>query len=395
MRKLTELDEWPRHPTIDTFDRVVSDSPYWSDGYWFCVGDPEGAVNLITAIRFYPNTNVADAYVCASLDDGKQYNLRCSRRLRPNIDEIAVGPLWLEIVRGLRSIDFGCRENPHGIEFDLHWEGAAPVWDETPGKTGVMDGRVVFARSNYVQSGFVSGSLRVGGREFSVDERWVGARDHSWGLGDTGGGKKTNPYAAPSRAGGAGVDGAAALGHFGLRQWAIVRFPRRSLYYSLHRNAEGAFSSFESRVAYPFDAERRAWPYQDAELESIEFVGGQRRLDRAEVRFRRYGGKTDRFAMKVVSRPLYMQGGGYWGGFDDGLGRGVYRGEEVVEGDVWDVSHPTRVRDERGAPLPQNNGPWAETFARFENLDDPQEVGLGLLECVVAGPYPGIEDRSE
>ena len=51
-RRLTELDEWPRHPTIDTFDRVATDSPHWSDGYWFCIGDPEGAVNLITAIRF-------------------------------------------------------------------------------------------------------------------------------------------------------------------------------------------------------------------------------------------------------------------------------------------------------------------------------------------------------
>jgi hypothetical protein len=45
-RTLTELDEWPRHPTIDTFDRGVTDSPCWSDGYWFRVGDPEGAVNL-------------------------------------------------------------------------------------------------------------------------------------------------------------------------------------------------------------------------------------------------------------------------------------------------------------------------------------------------------------
>ncbi len=46
-RRLTELDEWPRHPTIETFDRVVTDSPYWSDGYWFCVSDPEGAVNRL------------------------------------------------------------------------------------------------------------------------------------------------------------------------------------------------------------------------------------------------------------------------------------------------------------------------------------------------------------
>jgi hypothetical protein len=87
-----------------------------------------------------------------------------------------------------------------------------------------------------------------------------------------------------------------------------------------------------------------------------------------------------------------MQGGGYWGGFDDGLGRGVYRGEEHIEGDVWDVSQPTRVCDEQGREIPQANGAWAETFARFSNLDDPEETGLGLLECVVSGPYPGVEE---
>jgi len=392
-RTLTELDEWPRHPTIDTFDRVVTDSPYWSDGYWFCVGDPDGTLNMITAIRFYPNTNVADGYACLSLDDGKQYNLRCSRRLRPRIDDIEVGPLWLEIVKGLRTMDFGCRDNPHGIEFDLHWEGAAPVWDETPGKTGVMDGRIVFQRSNFVQVGYVTGKIRVKGREFSVDESWIGARDHSWGLGDTGGGKKTNPYAAPSRAGGAGIDGAAGLRNFGLRQWALVRFPRRSLYYSFHRNAEGVFSSFLNRMVYPYDSDKRSWTYRSAEVESIEYVDGQRRLDRAEVAFHRYGGKIDRYAMQVVSKPLYMQGGGYWNGFDDGLGRGVYRGEEILEGDVWDVSHPTLVCDEQGRDIPQVNGAWAESFARFWNLDDPEETGLGLIECVVSGPYPGIDEE--
>jgi len=85
-----------------------------------------------------------------------------------------------------------------------------------------------------------------------------------------------------------------------------------------------------------------------------------------------------------------MKGGGYWDGFDDGLGRGVYRGELKVEHDVWDVSHPTVVRDLAGQVVPQRNGAWAEEIAVFENLDDPTEVGLGEFEGVVGGPYPGV-----
>jgi len=388
-RTLTELDEWPRHPTIDTFDQVATASPYWSDGFWFCIGDPEGRCNLITAIRFYPNTNVADGYACLSLDDGKQYNLRTSRRLRPRIDDISVGPLWLEIVKGLRTIKFGCHENPYGIEFDLLWEGAAPAFDEMPGRTGVTEGRIVFQRSNFAQLGHVSGRIRVQERTFDVGPSWVGARDHSWGLGDTGGGKRTNPYAAPPP-GGKSVDGAATIPEFGLRQWALVRFPKRSLYYWFHHSKDGRFTTFESHVAYPYESDRRPWPYRKAEIESIEFETGERRLRKAEVALIHYGGKVERFGMEVVSRPLYMQGGGYWEGFDDKLGRGVYRGEEIVEGDVWDVSHPTHVTGLQGDTIVQNNGAWAETFARYVNLDRPEEQGLGLLECAVTGPYPGI-----
>jgi hypothetical protein len=389
VRTLTELDEWPRHPTIDTFDQVATASPYWSDGFWFCIGDPEGRCNLITAIRFYPNTNVADAYACLSLDDGKQYNLRASRRLRPRIDDISVGPLWLEIVKGLRTIKLGCQENPYGIEFDLHWEGAAPAFDEIPGRTGVMDGRVVFQRSNFTQLGHVSGWIRVQDRKFDLDPSWVGARDHSWGLGDTGGGERTNPHAAPPP-GGTSVDGAATIPDFGLRQWALVRFPKRSIYYSFFHDKNGRFTNSQSDVAYPYGSDRWPWAYKKFEIESLEFEDGERRLHKAQLAFTRRSGRTDRFGIEVVSRPLYMQGGGYWQGFDDKLGRGVYRGEEVVEGDVWDVSHPTRVTDLQGAEIVQNNGAWAETFARYVNLDRPEEQGLGLLECVVTGPYPGI-----
>jgi hypothetical protein len=34
----------------------------------------------------------------------------------------------------------------------------------------------------------------------------------------------------------------------------------------------------------------------------------------------------------------------------------------------------------------------AESFALFTNLEDPEEKGIGLLEYVVAGPYPGIDE---
>ena len=388
-RRLTRLDEWPLHQTIDTFDSVATASQNWSDGFWNCVGDPEGRVNLITAIRFYQNTNVADGYACLSLDDGRQYNLRASRVLRPRIDEIEAGPLWMDIIEGLRTFRFGCRENEQGIEFDLLWEAAAPAWDETPGQIGVIEGRIAFQRSNYVQLGNVSGTIRVADREFQVGPEWVGARDHSWGLGgDSGTGGKIGHFVAPP----GGKRHPSTKPDFGMRHWVLARFPTRSIYYWLHHSRDDRMTVFKSHIDHPFESERPGSAYKGATVESVEFKGGLRRLERAVVALEKYSGKVDRFAMEVVSHPLYMQGGGYWGGFDDGLGRGIFRGENHLEGEVWDVSHPTRVRDLEGNPIAQSKGSWAETFARFTNLDDPEETGLGLLECVVAGPYPGIEE---
>jgi hypothetical protein len=383
-RRLTQLDEWPLHQTLDTFDQVETDNFHWSDGFWTCVGDPDGQVNLITALRFYQNMNVADAYACLSLDDGRQYNVRASRRLRPRIDQLDVGPIYMEILEGLRTFRFGCRDNPLDLTFDIGWDAAAPAWDETPGQVGRVDGRIAFMRSNYVQLGNLAGEIQIGDRHFTVGPEWVGARDHSWGVGESGTGGVMNPYAAPP--GGPRQEGIKHPG-FGFRQWSLVRFPKRSIFFWLQQTKDGPMTPFFTRVEYPFSSGRRGWSYASAEIEEAEFVNGERRLDRAVVAFKRRSGKIDRFEMKVVSQPVYMEGGGYWDGWKDKLGRGVYRGEDYLEHDVWDISHPTIVRDLEGNVLPQRKGAWAETYARFTNLDDPEETGLGLLECVIDGAY--------
>jgi len=400
-RVLTELDEWPRHQTIDTFDMVTSSNPGWSDGYWHCVGDPNGEVNLITALRLYPNTNVIDAYVILSTGEGKQYNVRATRRLRPRIDDLQVGPFWMEILRGHRTLKFGLRENPHQVEFEILWESAAPPYDEASGVRRWVDGRLVSERSNIVQLGNLSGRLKVGGREynFAVEDGWVGAKDHSWGLGDTGWGEKPNPFAAPgegqARVWGGGTPGA--------RHWALIRFPDRSMFWSIRHLNDGTYvasgtgsgevGTIHSRIDYPYGSGKEGWAYTDVAVPKTEWVDGLPRLKAAQVHFTRPDGGVDRFAIDVVSKPVYMQGGGYWGGWNDGLGRGVYRGEDHIEGEVWDVRHPVKVFDETGqTEIPQKpGGHFAELYARYTNLDNPADVGFGLHEVVFSREYQGIK----
>jgi hypothetical protein len=81
---------------------------------------------------------------------------------------------------------------------------------------------------------------------------------------------------------------------------------------------------------------------------------------------------------------VYCQGGGYFGGFDDGLGQGVYRGDYHEEGEVWDVSHPTQVVRSDSTAFEFDHA-WAESFTRLRSGD---QSGLAHYECVVIRP-PG------
>ena len=376
--RLTALDEWPRHQLPRTFDSVASDSPHWSDGYYFTLGSEDGSAGLFTAIRLYANTDVMDGYACVSVA-GVQHNLRWSRRLRPAIDELRVGPLSVEVVKPLEQLRIRCGPNPYGIEFDLHWTGLHEPYLEDY-RERVSAGRLTAQRCNYDQCCDVNGSLAVQGRRFAVSpESWVGVRDHSWGLGRTGG--PPTPAAAP-----AGEHGTAH--GFAVRQWAMVRFPRRVVFWQFHQDSGGDFPMVETRVL-PRNRDQAAWSYQGHPEITTELVPGHRRLHSGVVALPRPDGEYERFRITPVGSPVYLQGGGYFAGFNDGLGRGVYRGDEHHEGETWDVKDPSHVLDPAGLFRPRPDA-WAEGFARFENLDDPNEQGLGHLECVIAGPHTGL-----
>lgn len=374
--RLTRADEWPRHQVARTFDSVASDSPHWSDGYYFTASDDAGTASLYTAIRLYANTDVMDGYACVGID-GRQHNLRWSRRLRPAIDDLAVGPLAVEVLEPLARLRTICATNRYGIAYDLTWSGLHEPYLEAYAERWAA-GRRTAQRCNYDQCCDVTGWLEVDGRRLAVADSWVGVRDHSWGVGRTGGPPTTAAAPLPPGVGDR---------TFAVRQWVMVRFPQRVVFWQLQQDADGGFPLFESRVL-PRDAGAPRSHAEVADL-SLRLVPGHRRLRAGEIALRTSDGGVERFGFTVVGSPVYLQGGGYWQGFDDGLGRGVYRGDDHGEGEVWDVSAPDRVHDPRGLFRARPDA-WAETFATFENLDDPTERGTGHLECVIAGEHPDL-----
>ena len=377
--RLTKMDEWPRHQVGGTFDVVLDGSPHWSDGYYFTMGDEAGEVAWFMGFRLHANNDVLDAFTCIS-SDGRQHNLRWSRRLRPAIDELQCGPFSVEIVEGLRTLRTRCGPNDHGISFDLTWNGFAPAYNEER-QISIVNGRLHSDRSNYDQCSLVDGWVEFGGRRREV-HAWTGVRDHSWGIGNNTGGPRSLAVAPAPPA-----DSPAPPG---LRQWCVFRLPDRVVFWQFHHSPTGRYTKFESQCMYPYDDPRPPFAYTSIahDIQWVEVDGEPvRRMKSATITLTRPDGEIERYLVETISYPVYLQGGGYFGGYDDGLGRGVYRGDSQGEGEVWDVSHPVVAIEPKGT-MKLNAWSYAETWGRCTSLDDGAQTGTGHLECVVVGPYP-------
>jgi hypothetical protein len=378
-RRLTRFDEYPRHQAGLTFDSVVDGSPHWSDGFYFTMGDDAGEFAWFAGFRLHPNTDVLDAFTCVS-HDGRQHNMRWSRRLRPRIDELDVGPISVEIVEGLRRLRVRCDRNRHGQAYDLQWDGWCPPYNEEHVQVWV-NGRLRSDRSNYDQACTVTGWFEVGGARIDVDG-WTGVRDHSWGIGNDTGGPRAAAIAPPPE----------PPAPPGLRQWCVFRLPERAVFWQFHHPGDGApYTKFESQCMFPYGDHREPYAY-DAVEHTVEWVIDDGvpvpRLAAGAVHLTRADGGVDRFRIEPISYPVYLQGGGYFGGFDDGLGRGVFRGDVHDEGEVWEIDRAIAVRTP--TPVALQRAHYAEAWGRCTNLDDPSETGTGHLECVVLGRYPGV-----
>ena len=378
--RLTKMDEWPRHQTGGTFDVVVDGSAHWSDGFYFTMGDPTGEVAWFAGFRLHANNDVLDAFICVSAA-GRQYNMRWSRRLRPQIDDLVCGPMAIEIVEGLRTLRVTAGPNEYGIECELQWDGFCPPYNEDRVVT-IINGRLHSDRSNYDQCSTVTGWIEFGGRRVEVT-RWTGVRDHSWGVGNNTGGPRSRATAPPPD----------APELPGLRQWCVFKMRDRSIFWQFHHSRHGKYTKVETQCMFPYGSTTEPFAYTALRHLDAEWVerDGQalRRLRAVTIELTRPDEAIERYRVEPISFPVYMQGGGYWAGYDDGLGRGVYRGDLHHEGEVWDISHPTRVVEPKGIVRFRSDA-WAEAWGRCTNLDDPSDVGDGHLECVVVGPYPGF-----
>jgi hypothetical protein len=123
------------------------------------------------------------------------------------------------------------------------------------------------------------------------------------------------------------------------------------------------------------------FPVKDVE-HALEFYPGSARLRGGSITVVDGAGARTAYGIEDMGW-VYCQGGGYFGGFNDKLGQGVYRGEYHEEGEVWDCTHPVKITH-NGAEVSFGTV-LAESFVRL--TQGGRLAGMAHYECAAFGPY--------
>ncbi len=351
---LSSMDDCPLHQIADTIRHVGTSDRNFYDRYYFNLHNCSGEIFMVVGMGQYPNLGVQDAF--SVVRRGRKHKVvRASRAMGDRMDT-SVGPFRIEVIEGLKKLRCVLEPNEHGIEFDLIWQGAIPAYEE-PRMFVRRYGRVLFDTARFAQTGYWSGTLRVGDETFKVTpDRWWGTRDRSWGVRPVG-----------------------ELEHPGIRQaeppldgmwnYAPMQFKDYSILYICHERNSGE-RELQEAVRIWNDPARPPEPLGRPEHEHV-FRPGTTFVERSVLSFPQAPG--GRMEVKVTPLLECYVGIGTGYGFDIDWRHGMYQGPLVVQGVEIDTV------DEAGRL-------WGlcENVARFELGSD---VGYGLHEYGFFGPF--------
>jgi hypothetical protein len=335
---LSELDDTLWHQIPSTFDHVGTSDPRFFDRYWFAIYEPQGRTALQFTLGVYNNMNVVDGGFVV-VHGERQYNLRVSRSLRPRF-ETSVGPMCVEVVRPLEEFllvvepaEGSDLAHDHHVHGELRWRGVLPPEEEKPHFERIR-GRVAQEYQRFDQVGVCTGWLDIAGERVELNDWWA-CRDHSWGVRPSMG--------IPEPVTGASVS-ISKVGSL----FSFLFFSTDTLAGHLQIAERGAERTYLTGLVR--DRRNLAAPdvhVVDATLR-LEFHEGTRRFRDAVADVVFDDGRRASIRSSGIGSAIAMPGLGYSGGFDDTLGLGAWRGDNHREIDVWDVSDPARVVDERG-----------------------------------------------
>lgn len=363
---LTAWDENMCHQLPATMDHVHTDSPEWTERIYVSVYNVRDKDTMIGfGVGQYPNKNVQDGFATV-WHQGKQYNFRASRTLRPKIDQTKIGPLSVETIEGLRSFRMRLDENPSGLRMNLEWRATMNPHEEEH-DFRQSGGKVVQDISRFDQVGRVRGVLEVAGKKIELsEENWWAHRDRSWGTRralrtDASDSKRTTfaPF---------------------LFSWSVAQFPDYALHWRFVERGPNKYSYLSGEKVWPFgDKGDDGWHVEKTEQKfRWDASGPVQTLKGGDIRLHfKNGNQRD---VSFVTHPArwHLKGGGY-GGYR-GWYHGDSKGEYHFEHDVWDLNDPKVLAD--ASTLSDHLIEW-----RCGN-----DIGFGIMEYGVGPGYYDYKD---
>jgi hypothetical protein len=359
---LSPLDDYPVHQISEPMRNVGTSDRNFYDRYYFNIhgtGEVHGTEEelfCVIGVGQYPNLGVADAFVSVKWGDDHRV-VRSSKTLGTDRMDASVGPIRIEVVKGLEQLRVILEPNEWGIELDAVYDGFCEAHLESRHFDRQFS-RVIFDSTRFAQVGGWTGTLKVGDREVQLTpDKWWGSRDRSWGIRPVGEAEPPGIRVTDTES-----------GFFWI--YAPVRFEDHAMITIVQERPSGERIMQDAhRIPVLGSGDEVTWlgrPEHD-----VRFVEGTRTVTDATLSY--YGPRGELTAVvevePLLAFPLLL-GSGY--GLEPDWKHGMYQGDLVTQGQIV-------------APDP-NYTAWGltEYAARFTCGD---QVGYGMFEFAAMGPH--------
>ncbi|MCR8898588.1 hypothetical protein NWF34_16700 [Gordonia sp. GONU] len=365
-RALHPLDETLMHQVPWPFGFAGTSDPRFYDRYWFAGVDPAGDAGFISGMALYKNIGVCDGYGAVQRG-GRQYNSRWSRPLTTATAQSAVGDLAVEILEPYRTVRVTWSGDSTPLAADLVFTSAFDPYTEEH-YLDASTGRVTQEITRYNQIGRWDGWLSIDGARIGVDDWWA-VRDHSWGVRPGVGGIDRSVADPAARS-------SAPMMHTVLYA-ATADF---CVCVSRRENQRGTVTYLDGEVI-GVDGRHSTVVIADV---TTEFVSGTRTYRSVRLEVETDAGARHEIVATPLLEPWAYAGTGYDGGYRDGRGLGVPRGD-LVEHDVYELVPPEAVLLD-GDPTPSGH---REQFAKIV-VDGVTTTGYCTVMARGSLPHRGI-----
>ena len=160
-------DEYFTHQLPRPFDHVNDTAESWSDRCYFNVHSPDGTMLVTTGYGNNPNTQSAHGYAKVALADGRHWDLDSVRPCTTDRGDLYAGPMRWTCVEPLQRWKLELGPNASGVEWELHYESRAPMWELLP-ITIRKQGRTIVDMTHIKQPAALHG---MGERRWRADLR--------------------------------------------------------------------------------------------------------------------------------------------------------------------------------------------------------------------------------